>query len=65
MHLVKLTDHVNHKNMYKLKKEFEHRMIRKGYKNAKNKSMGKYFDIERSFHGYPGPLTLFPRFKLD
>jgi len=33
-------------------------MIKKGYENAENKSFGKYFDVERSFHGYPGPLTI-------
>ena len=33
-------------------------MIRAGYgKDPDNKSFGKYFDIERAFHGYPGPLT--------
>lgn len=65
MHLMGTIDHCFHRNVYKLKKEYEHRMIRKGYKNASNKSLGKYFDIERSFHGYPGPLTIKPRYKLD
>ena len=32
-------------------------MIRKGYNNPENKSFGKYIDVEKSFFGYPGPLT--------
>lgn len=43
--------------LYKLKPEYEFRMIKKGYKNSKNKSFGKYVDVERSFFGIPGPLT--------
>ena len=44
--------------MWKIKPEFEDRMIRAGYGDDPwNKSFGKYFDIERGFHGYPGPLT--------
>lgn len=46
------------KEVYKLKPEFEHRMIRKGYKDSQSKSFGKYFDIERAFQGFPGPLTV-------
>ena len=56
---------VVHRHLYKLKPEFEHRMIRKGYRDAKDKSLGKYMDIERSFHGYPGPLTTRPKYQLD
>jgi len=51
-------DYVYQRHLWKLKPEHEHRMIRAGYgKDIDNKSMGKYFDIERAFHGYPGPLT--------
>jgi hypothetical protein len=33
-------------------------MIRAGYnKDVWTKSFGKYFDVERAFHGFPGPLT--------
>jgi hypothetical protein len=52
--------------LWKLKPEFEDRMIRAGYgRDTDNKSMGKYFDIERAFQGFPGPLTrkLNHRFK--
>jgi hypothetical protein len=45
------------RNLYKLKPEYEHRMIKKGYKDSKDKSFGKYIDVERSFFGTPGPLT--------
>ena len=48
---------VLHRNLYKLKSEYEFRMIKKGYKDCETKSFGKYIDIERSFHGYTGPLT--------
>ena len=54
------TEFVNYvykKDLFKLKKEYEGRMIRKGYQDAATKSMGKYFDIDRAFQGYPGPLT--------
>jgi len=51
-------DYVYTRHLWKLKPEHEHRMIRAGYAgDIDNKSMGKYFDIERAFHGYPGPLT--------
>ena len=41
-----------------MKPQYEYRMITAGYgKDPKNKSLGKYFDIERAYHGYPGPLT--------
>lgn len=51
-------DYIYKKDLWKLKPEHEHRMIRAGYgKDVDNKSLGKYFDIERAFHGYPGPLT--------
>ena len=50
-------DYPYQKDVFKLKPEFEHRMIKKGYKDAATKSMGKYFDIERSVNGVPGPLT--------
>ena len=50
-------DYPHMKDIFKLKPEHEHRMIRKGYKDAATKSMGKYFDIERSLNGMPGPLT--------
>jgi len=42
-------DYVFKKDIFKLKPEHEHRMIRKGYKDAATKSFGKYMDIERSF----------------
>jgi hypothetical protein len=42
-------DYVFYKQLYKLKPEWEHRMIKAGYKNSENKSFGKYFDIERAF----------------
>ena len=45
------------KDIFKLKPEHEHRMIRKGYRNSASKSMGKYFDIERAFQQYPGPVS--------
>ena len=32
-------------------------MIKKGYNDGGSKSFGKYIDVERSFLGYPGPLT--------
>lgn len=33
-------------------------MITAGYsQDIWEKSLGKYFDIERAFQGYPGPLT--------
>ena len=38
------------KDLFKLKPEYEGRMIKKGYKDAATKSMGKYFDIERSIN---------------
>ena len=50
-------DYVFYKHLYKLKKEYEYRMIRSGYQNPEKKSFGKYFDIERAFQGYPGPIT--------
>jgi len=50
-------DYVFRKDLWKLKPEHEHRMITKGYQESATKSMGKYFDIERSFFGHPGPLT--------
>jgi len=51
-------DYIYKKDLWKLKPEYEDRMIRAGYgKDMDNKSLGKYFDIERAFHGYPGPLT--------
>lgn len=43
-------------------------MIKAGYsEDPWNKSFGKYFDIERGFHGYPGPLTkkLNKQFKMN
>ena len=43
------TDHIYTKDVFKLKPEFEGRMIRKGYADAATKSMGKYFDIDRAF----------------
>ena len=46
------------KDMFKLKPEYESKMIRIGYRDAGSKSMGKYLDIERAFQGYPGPLTV-------
>jgi len=42
-------DYVFKKQLYKLKTEWEHRMITAGYKNSENKSFGKYFDVERAF----------------
>lgn len=52
------TDYIYNKDIWKLKPEFEYRMILAGYgKDIDNKSLGKYFDIERAYHGYPGPLT--------
>ena len=42
-------DYVFYKQLYKLKPEYEDRMITAGYKNAETKSFGKYFDIERAF----------------
>ena len=51
-------DYIFKRDLWKIKPEFEDRMIRAGYgKDPWNKSYGKYFDIERGFHGYPGPLT--------
>ena len=52
-----LSDHSFMKDIYRLKPEFRHRMITKGYQDSATKSMGKYFDIERAFQGWPGPLT--------
>lgn len=59
LHAKEQVDYIFKKDAWKLKKEHEHRMIRKGYggRDIMNKSLGKYFDIERAFHGYPGPLT--------
>jgi hypothetical protein len=46
------------RHLWKLKPEFEDRMIRAGYGlDPDHKSFGKYFDIERAFQGFPGPLT--------
>ena len=53
----KHADYIFTKDLWKLKPEYEHRMIRAGYGRDSNKSFGKYFDIERAFHGFPGPLT--------
>ena len=53
----KKKNEVLHRYLYKLKAEYEFRMIKKGYKDCEKKSFGKYIDVERSFHGYPGPLT--------
>ena len=50
-------DHIYKRYLFKIKDEYAHRMIRKGYADSENRSFGKYFDIERAFHGYPGPLT--------
>ena len=50
--------------LYKLKKEYEHRMIRKGYSDT-SKSLGKYMDVERSFHRYPSPLTENPKYTIN
>lgn len=51
-------DYIFKRDLWKIKPEFEDRMIRAGYgQDPWNKSYGKYFDIERGFHGYPGPLT--------
>ena len=51
-------DYVFKRELWKLKPEYEGRMIKAGYGNdPMNTSLGKYFDIERAFHGYPGPLT--------
>lgn len=58
VHAKEQVDYIYHKELWKLKPEYEYRMIRAGYgKDVWNKSLGKYFDIERAFHGYPGPLT--------
>lgn len=44
------TDYVYKKDLWKLKKEYEGRMITAGYgKDPWNKSLGKYMDIERAF----------------
>jgi hypothetical protein len=51
-------DYVHHKELWKLKKEYEGRMITAGYgKDPFTKSSGKYADIEKAFLGYPGPVT--------
>ena len=42
-------DRVFKRSLFKLKPEFENRMIKKGYAGARSKSFGKYMDIERSF----------------
>ena len=42
-------DYVFYKHLYKLRKEYEYRMIKSGYQNPEKKSFGKYFDIERAF----------------
>ena len=58
MHKNEGVDRIYKKDLWKLKPEYEHRMIRKGYGgDIANKSLGKYFDIERAFQGYPGPWT--------
>ena len=67
VHAKEQVDYVFHKHVWKLKQSYEYRMIRAGYgQDPDNKSLGKYFDVERSFHGYPGPVTnkynfLFPQ----
>ena len=34
-------------------------MIRAGYgRDIQNKSLGKLMDVERAFHGLPGPLSV-------
>lgn len=50
-------DHVYKRDVFKLKPEYEHRMIRKGYEDVGERSLGKYFDIDRAFQGFPSPLT--------
>jgi hypothetical protein len=35
------------RNLYKLKPEYEKRMIKKGYSDSGTKSFGKYIDVER------------------
>ena len=50
-------DYVYKRDVFKLKPEYEHRMITKGYEDAGEKSLGKYFDIDRAFQGFPSPLT--------
>lgn len=41
-------------------------MIKAGYGiDINKKSFGKYIDIERAFHGYPGPLTKKYNKKFD
>ena len=59
LHVKEQVDYIFKKDVWKLKPEYGERMIRKGYgvKNIMSKSLGKYFDVERAFHGYPGPLT--------
>ena len=57
LHVKEQVDFIFKKDVWKLKDEYAGRMIRKGYRNSDTKSLGKYFDIERAFHGYPGPLT--------
>mmetsp|Transcript_38951 Transcript_38951/g.59221 ORF Transcript_38951/g.59221 Transcript_38951/m.59221 type:complete len:100 (-) Transcript_38951:28-327(-) len=49
-------DYIFNRHLWKLKPEYEGRMITAGYADTE-KSLGKYFDIERSFHRFPGPLT--------
>jgi len=42
-----------------LKPEWEGRMIRAGYgRDIDKKSLGKLMDVERAFHGLPGPLSV-------
>lgn len=49
-----------------MKPQYEYRMIKAGYgNNVSAKSTGKYMDIERAFHGYPGPLTKKYNKKFD
>jgi len=51
-------DYIFKRDLWKLKPQHEHRMIRAGYgPEPETKSLGKYVDIERAFHGFPGPLT--------
>lgn len=58
VHAKEQVDYVFKKDLWRLKPELEHRMIKAGYgKDADKKSFGKYFDIERAFHVFPGPLT--------
>lgn len=52
MHVKFYYRHAALKEIFRLKKEYRHRMIKKGYSLGHPQSMGVLHDLDKKYHGY-------------